>query len=216
MNYLAHVFLARHSSEAMIGGLLGDFVKGSIDTYPAEIRAGILLHRAIDRYTDSHVMVRASCALMSTRRRRFAGIMVDVFFDHFLARHWHRYTDMPLPVFTRAAYGQLLARSAEFPPRLQRVLPHMAADDWLASYRDVEVIDAAINGISRRFRRANPLQGGAQEMLDNYAPLEENFLRFFPELMQFVCMTRDQAAMLDAVSVNKPGIKRAGTPLSFA
>lgn len=195
----------------MIGGLLGDFVKGSIDAYPAEIHAGILLHRAIDRYTDVHAMVRASCALVSTRRRRFAGIMVDVFFDHFLARHWHRYTDMSLPVFTRATYRQLLARSAEFPPRLQCVLPYMAAHDWLASYHDVQAIDAAINGISRRFRRANPLLGGAQEMLDNYAPLQENFLRFFPELMQFVHVTRDQAAVFRATPSNPPGVTHANT-----
>jgi acyl carrier protein phosphodiesterase len=194
MNYLAHVFLARHSSEAMIGGLLGDFVKGSIHGYPAEIRAGILLHRAIDRYTDTHNIVRASCALVSARRRRYAGIMVDVFFDHFLARHWPRFADVPLHVFTRATYAELLARSAEFPQRLQCILPHMAADDWLASYHDVQAIDAAINGISRRFRRANPLLGGAQEMLDNYASLQANFLQFFPELLRFVRVTLDQEA----------------------
>ena len=186
MNYLAHVFLARHSSAAMIGGLLGDFVKGSIHGYPAEIRAGIVLHRAIDRYTDAHHLVRSSCALMSVRRRRYAGIMVDVFFDHFLACHWHRYTQTPLSVFTHATYAELLARSAEFPQRLQHVLPHMTQHDWLGSYQEVEAIDAAINGISRRMRRANPLLGGAQEMLDNYASLQANFLQFFPDLLQFV------------------------------
>lgn len=83
----------------------------------------------------------------------------------------------------------------------------MAAHDWLASYHDVQAIDAAINGISRRFRRANPLLGGAQEMLDNYAPLQENFLRFFPELMQFVRATREQAAVFE-VSVSTPGVTR--------
>jgi acyl carrier protein phosphodiesterase len=205
MNYLAHVFLARHSSEAMIGGLLGDFVKGSIHAYPAQIRAGILLHRAIDRYTDAHCVVRASCALVSARRRRFAGIMVDVFFDHFLARHWQRFADTPLPVFTQAAYSGLLARSGEFPQRLQRVLPQMAAHDWLGSYQDVEAIDAAINGISRRLRRANTLLGGAQEMLDNYAALQANFLRFFPELLCFVQEMRDQEALSEAT------LRRTGT-----
>jgi acyl carrier protein phosphodiesterase len=191
MNYLAHVFLARHSSEAMIGGLLGDFVKGSIHGYSDGIRAGIRLHRAIDRYTDSHDIVRASCALVSARRRRYASIMVDVFFDHFLACHWQRYSATPLTAFTRDAYAELLARSAEFPQRLQYVLPRMAADDWLASYHDVRIIDAAINGISQRFRRANPLLGGAQEMLDNYELLQGNFLQFFPELLRFVRTTLD-------------------------
>lgn len=195
MNYLAHVFLARHSSEAMIGGLLGDFVKGTINDYPRGIRAGILLHRAIDRYTDAHDTVRASCALMSVRRRRFAGIMVDVFFDHFLACHWHRYTQTPLPAFTRDTYRQLLAHRGELPPRLQRVLPLMVANDWLASYREVEAVDAAINGISCRFRRANSMMGGAQEMLDNYAALSANFLQFFPELLHFVRLWCDQDSL---------------------
>jgi acyl carrier protein phosphodiesterase len=195
MNYLAHVFLARHSNDAMIGGMLGDFVKGSIHAYPAEVRAGILLHRAIDRYTDNHALVRASCALVSARRRRYAGIMVDVFFDHFLARHWQRFADTSLPAFTRHAYAQLLARSAEFPPRLQYILPRMAADDWLAAYRDFSAIDAAINGIARRFRRANPLPGGARELLDNYAALQANFLDFFPELLQFVQAAREAEAL---------------------
>ena len=189
----------------MIGGLLGDFVKGSIHRYPAEIRAGILLHRAIDRYTDAHSIVRASRALVSVRRRRFAGIMMDVFFDHFLARHWQSFADTPLPAFTRATYVELLARSGEFPERLQRILPHMAAHDWLGSYQDVEAIDAAINGIARRFRRANTLQGGAQEMLDNYAVLQVNFLRFFPELLCFVQAMRDQEAVCAAT------LRRTGT-----
>lgn len=189
----------------MIGGLLGDFVKGSIHAYPAQIREGILLHRAIDRYTDAHGIVRASCALVSARRRRFAGIMVDVFFDHFLARHWQRFADTSLPVFTRAAYTELLARSGEFPPRLQRILPHMAAHDWLGSYEDVAAIDAAINGISRRFRRANTLLGGAQELLDNYAALQANFLQFFPELLCFVQAMRDQEAVFAAT------LRRTGT-----
>jgi acyl carrier protein phosphodiesterase len=151
--------------------------------------AGILLHRAIDRYTDEHPAVRASCALISPARRRFAGILVDVFYDHFLARHWQRFTDQSLVAFTKQVYATLLPRAASYPLRLQRMLPHMVADDWLASYAEIDSVDAALHGIARRFQRyprAVVLADGVQELQHNYAVLEIKFLDFFPELLGFV------------------------------
>lgn len=191
MNYLAHAFLSRSSPELLIGGLLGDFVKGRerLQQYSPAVRAGILLHRAIDRYTDAHPTVHTSCALISSARRRFAGILVDVFYDHFLARHWLRYTEQPLEDFTRQVYATLLPHTASYPERLQRLLPRMAADDWLASYAEIESVDAALHGIARRFQRfprAAVLADGVQELLHNYAALERHFLGFFPELLGFV------------------------------
>ena len=190
MNYLAHAFLSRASPELLIGGLLGDFVKGALgERYTPAVRAGILLHRAIDRYTDAHPTVRASCALISPVRRRFAAILVDVFYDHFLARHWQRYADLPLEEFTQQVYATLLPHTPDYPERLQRILPRMAADDWLASYAEIESVDAALHGIARRFQRyprAVVLNDGVQELLLNYAALEQQFLEFFPELLGFV------------------------------
>jgi acyl carrier protein phosphodiesterase len=189
MNFLAHAFLSRSSPEMLIGGMLGDFVKGALgERYTPAMRAGILLHRAIDRYTDAHPTVRASCALISPARRRFAAILVDVFYDHFLARHWQRYADLPLEAFTQQVYATLLPHTASYPERLQRILPHMAADDWLASYAEIESVDAALHGIARRFQRfprAAVLADGVQELLDHYAALEQCFLDFFPDLLGF-------------------------------
>ncbi len=190
MNFLAHAFLSRSSPELLIGGLLGDFVKGALgERYTPTMRAGILLHRAIDRYTDAHAIVRASCTLISPVRRRFAAILVDVFYDHFLARHWSRYTELPLEDFTQQVYSTLLPDIASYPERLQRMLPRMAADDWLASYAEIESVEAALHGIARRFQRyprAIVLNDGMQELLLNYAALEQQFLDFFPELLGFV------------------------------
>jgi acyl carrier protein phosphodiesterase len=191
MNYLAHAFLSRSSPELLIGGLLGDFVKGRehLKQYSPAVRAGIHLHRAIDRYTDSHPIVRASCACISPARRRFAAILVDVFYDHFLARHWTRYAELPLENFTQQVYATLLPEIASYPERLQRMLPRMAAEDWLASYAEIEAVDAALHGIARRFRRfarAAVLADGVQELLHDYAALEQHFLEFFPELLGFV------------------------------
>jgi acyl carrier protein phosphodiesterase len=197
MNYLAHAFLSRSSPELLIGGMLGDFVKGRehLQQYRPAVCAGILLHRAIDRYTDAHVIVRASCTCISPVRRRFAAILVDVFYDHFLARHWTRYAELPLEDFTQQVYATLLPEIASYPERLQRMLPRMAADDWLASYAEIESVDLALHGIARRFQRfprAAVLADGVQELVRNYAVLEQNFLDFFPELLSFVeSATRD-------------------------
>lgn len=190
MNYLAHVFLQRSSPDLLIGGLLGDFVKGAIDTrYSPTVQEGILLHRDIDRYTDRHPIVRASTALISPLRRRFAGILVDVFYDHFLARHWARYSEQDLEVFTHQVYTTLASRSEDYPERLQRMLPFMTEQDWLASYMHIEAVDAALHGIARRFQRyprAAVLGDGVQELIQNYDALERQFLEFFPDLIAFV------------------------------
>lgn len=191
MNYLAHAFLARATPELLTGGMLGDFVKGEwqLHDYPPDIRAGIHLHRAIDRFTDSHPAVLASRALISPVRRRFAGILVDVFYDHYLARHWGRFSDQPLGEFTGHVYATLWPQRAGFPERLQRILPWMRADDWLASYAEVEAVDAALRGIARRFARyprAAVLAEGVGELLDNYDALENHFHKFFPEAQFFV------------------------------
>lgn len=189
MNYLAHMFLAGDTAEERTGALLGDFVKGSIeDRFPEAIRNGILLHRAIDRYTDAHPTVRASCMLVSDERRRFAGILVDVFYDHFLARHWRRYSAMPLNQFTQSVYAALGRDRGSHPPRLQQILPCMMRDDWLGSYGDLNAVDAALNGIARRFRRfrrAVALTNAIVELDRNYDAFEVHFLRFFPQLIRY-------------------------------
>ncbi|MFL6624210.1 MAG: ACP phosphodiesterase [Sulfurifustis sp.] len=190
MNYLAHVFLSRDTPAAVTGAMLGDFVKGQVpEHWGPEVDAAIQLHRAIDRYTDQHPAVLACRTLVSPTRRRFAGIMIDVFFDHFLARDWARYHPQPLREFTQAIYAVLLPQRAVFPPRFQRILPAMVRDDWLSAYRDLSAVNAALNGISRRFRypeRALALRDAVVELERNYTSLGAYFGEFFPQLQAFV------------------------------
>lgn len=204
MNYLAHAFLSQESSDALAGALLGDFVKGAIDhRYPPAIRGAIRLHRAIDRYTDQHAVVESSRALVSRARRRFAGILVDVFYDHFLAVHWSRFSATPLPAFTRRVYAALQPQIASYPERLQRVLPHMAREDWLASYAGLDAVDAALNGIARRlhrFARARVLTDAVCELRDNYDDLERQFLAFFPQLIEYAHAFKGNGAMRAAAA----------------
>jgi acyl carrier protein phosphodiesterase len=198
MNYLAHAYLSQESDAALVGALLGDFVKGALDDrYPPAVRDAIRLHRSIDCYTDGHALVRASRALVSRERRRFAGILVDVFYDHFLALHWGRFSATPLEAFTARVYAALQPSCTSYPPRLQRLLPHMTREDWLASYGEIEAVDAALNGIAlrfKRFERARVLGDAVEELSANYAAFEAHFLAFFPQLARHAQLTKQHAA----------------------
>jgi len=187
VNYLAHMFLSHETPAAVIGGFLGDFVKGAVgDRFNPEVERGILLHRNIDRYTDGHATVACSKRLVSPDRRRYAGIMIDVFYDHFLAKHWSRFTLVPLADFTRRIYAILNQHRHSLPERLQHMLPRMAGDDWLGSYRELQAIDAALNGIGRRFKRRNNLNNAAEELERHYMQFENHFFAFLPDLIAYV------------------------------
>jgi len=189
VNYLAHLLLSSHSSDALLGALLGDFVKGrAMHAHAPPVRDAIALHRAIDRYTDAHETVRESRTRVSSERRRFAGVLVDIFYDHFLARHWGRFCSQPLDEFTAQVYAVLRTRRSELPERLARMAPHMSAEDWLGSYAELWAVDAALQGMARRLRRfprAASLADGVQELERGYQDFERDFLSFFPRVLAF-------------------------------
>jgi len=186
MNFLAHAFLARDDADLMLGSLMGDFVKGPLDDrYGPAITRGLILHRSVDTYTDSHALVARSRARVGPARRRYAGILVDLFYDHYLARNWSEYTTVPLDRFTDSVYANLLTRSHLLPERLQRIAPHMARTDWLGSYRDTAAVGEALDRIGSRLKRGNGLLGSVEDLVENYAGLEQDFRAFFPEAMQF-------------------------------
>lgn len=185
MNYLAHLHLGGQRPAQLLGSLYGDFVKGLLaGRFPPELEASIRLHRRIDAFTDSHPLIVRSMARFPTEQRRYAGIMLDVFFDHCLARDWRRYADIPLEAFTRNVYAVLHAEP-ELPERLALIAPRMAAQDWLGSYQDFEVLEQVLAGISRRLTRPAGLAGGMQQLRHLYQPLSDDFNAFYPELQAF-------------------------------
>ncbi|KJK04398.1 MULTISPECIES: ACP phosphodiesterase [Pseudomonas] len=185
MNYLAHLHLGGQQPEQLLGSLYGDFVKGPLGgRYPLALEAAIRLHRQIDVFTDSHPLVLQSLGRFPKARRRYAGIILDVFFDHCLALHWQDYADQPLAQFTGRVY-QVLAAQEALPGRLAQIAPYMAADDWLGAYREFAVLDQVFRGIARRLSRPEGMDG-ALELVDAlYAPLLEDFRAFYPELQAF-------------------------------
>ncbi|MNF90197.1 Acyl carrier protein phosphodiesterase [compost metagenome] len=185
MNYLAHLYLGGQQPEQLLGSLYEDFVKGPLaGRYPLPLEAAIRLHRQIDVFTDNHPLVLQSLGRFPRERRRYAGIILDVFFDHCLAAHWQDYAEQPLEQFTGRVY-QVLAAQADLPGRLAQIAPSMAADDWLGSYRDFAVLEQVFRGIARRLSRPEGMDG-ALELVDAlYAPLMDDFRSFYPELQAF-------------------------------
>ena len=184
MNYLAHLLLAEQSPEGWLGALMGDFVKGRPDpSLGAALRRGIFLHRRIDSFTDAHPAHRASRNRIAGRRRRFAGIIVDLSYDHFLVLRWPRHSAAPLDEFTARVYATLTRHRDLLPPRLARIAPRMIAQDWLGSYRDLDALGAALDGIATRSPRSAPLAGAIADVRRCYGKLGDDFDVFFPELV---------------------------------
>lgn len=188
MNYLAHLYFSGNTQLSLLGNLMGDFVKGPSHSYTDhEIVTGIELHRRIDKFTDHHEVVKKSKNRISTERRRYAGIMVDVFYDHFLAKHWEHYSDHDFKRQIEFWYLKLGADSkVELPGRMQHALKKMTEEDWLSTYRTREGIADTIDRISRRIRFKNNLAGGGSELVENYRDLEQDFHDFFPQLICYV------------------------------
>ena len=188
MNYLAHLFLSPSNEEVQVGNLMGDFIKGKqVNSLPSPVREGVKLHRAIDKFTDGHAAVRQLKTLLTPERKRFHGIISDIAFDHFLAKDWHKYTKQPLNNFAFARYQTLKIHKHVMPIKMAVMVEKMIAGDWLTQYKKPESICRAIDGVSRRIRFENKLQGAGLEVLSVYEQYQLVFEQFFPELIDFSC-----------------------------
>jgi acyl carrier protein phosphodiesterase len=184
VNWLAHLLLSHPDPAEMTGQLLGDFARGiELPALPAGVARGLVLHRAIDRFTDEHPLVRASRARLPPALRFARGVAVDVLYDHFLARDFPEHAGLPLAEFTRAAYAALRAHAQVLPPALMRLLPHIEREDWLGSYATRDGITLVLQRMERRLRRPLPLALAAPAADD--PALAADFAAFFPALRAF-------------------------------
>ena len=189
MNYLAHLYLARPGHEAMLGALLGDFVFGTaaLQDWSPVVRREILVHRKVDRYTDEHPRVVQARSLFVEGLRRYAGIALDVYYDHCLARDWACWSDEPLDDFTAPFYRYLLSRLDELPERLRAIAPRIAAHDWLGSYRERDSVDLAVTRIATRLsRNGDRLVACLDDLRAHEAEIAAGFDAFFPQLVAHV------------------------------
>ncbi|HEY6839415.1 MAG TPA: ACP phosphodiesterase [Geobacteraceae bacterium] len=186
MNFLMHLHFSCSEPELLVGNLMGDFVKGRLeDRFSPGIRRGIELHRKIDAFAATNEVFRASRQRLDPSFGHYRGVLVDLFYDHFLAMSWDDYADVPFPVFMRHASRTLTVYEAVLPEQLRRLLPAIFTE-LLPSYVDVAGIDRALSRMAGRIRRPNPLPSGGRELRLNYEGLRKDFHLFHRQLAIFV------------------------------
>lgn len=186
MNFLAHLALSGNSDSLRVGNFIGDFVKGKqLEQYPKAIQQGIRLHREIDFYTDQHPIVMQSKDRLRSKYRHYAGVIVDMFYDHYLAVHWPQFSQEPLQEFVQYNYTLLQSYATQFPDRARYMLPYMIDGDWLQGYKEIEGINQALSGMSRRTRFDSKMEHASKDLQQFYPEFETEFLAFFPKIQTF-------------------------------
>lgn len=186
MNYLAHLFLAEDSAESLIGNLAADFVKGPLrDQFTPGIREGIRQHRRIDAFTDTHPQVAAFRRVLIPEHGHYARVISDVFFDHFLAINWQRYSRESLQSFLERIYAVIDPHASSLPDRLRFVYSRMRDEQWLLSYAEVEGVRITLTNMSKRLSRRPHLETATHHLVDSRAELERRFHDFFPDVVAF-------------------------------
>mgnify|MGYP000194350434 CR=1 FL=1 len=182
----------------MVGNLLPDFTKQiSVQEYSSDVLQGVELHRFIDRYTDNHPIFKQSRNRISTERRRFSPILIDIFYDHFLAINWEQYSDDSLLESTQSYYLKLSQADIALPLRLTEAIERMPKIDLLYNYRTLKGIEHAVNRVSQRIRFENNLHGGIVELENNFLELEVDFHLFFVQLQDAVKRYKESGSSID-------------------
>jgi acyl carrier protein phosphodiesterase len=193
MNYLAHLFLAGRTAESMLGNLAGDFVKGALgDRFTPGVRQGIVEHRKIDEFTDTHPAVASFRRVIGAEQGHYSRVISDVFFDHFLSRHWSDYSAETRDEFLRRVFDTLDPHIDDMPGHLRFVYPRMRDGGWLESYADPRGIETALRNLSRRFSRAPRLETAVHLLDDARDELLAHFREFFPDAIAYVKTIRSR------------------------
>ncbi|CAH8286376.1 acyl carrier protein phosphodiesterase [Mariniflexile fucanivorans] len=186
MNYLAHIYLSGENDLVTIGNFIADGIKGkSYKKYQKNIQTGILLHRNIDTFTDAHPTVRLSTKRLHEKYGHYSGIIVDILYDHFLAKNWSRYSDVPLNEYVGNFYNSLEIHYDILPLRIQKMMPYMLTDNWLLNYASIHGISRVLEGMNRRTKNRSGMNEAVKELEEFYSDFENEFSSFFDELIFF-------------------------------
>jgi acyl carrier protein phosphodiesterase len=186
MNFLAHALLAGEKPALIVGGVVGDWIKGALPgALPGDLAQGVALHRAIDHFAESHPAFCRSRSRVSVERRRYAGVLVDVFYDHLLARNWAAVHPQPLHQYCETVYGLIRDRMHDLPASSHPGLMLMAQEDWLTSYAPIEGIANVLARMSHRARQPNPLMHGEREFLADVDGFTGDFYAWLDDAREF-------------------------------
>jgi len=188
MNHFAHLVLSQPTVESTVGNLLGDFARGvDADSLPVAVRAGLINHRAVDRYTDSHPLVLDMKLHFSQRRRRFAGIALDIYFDYLLLTHWELFDKRELDELIAEFYRRMAAGQTLMPGEdMRRVTRRMIDYNWFGCYREIDSIAESLDRVAGRIRFANDFDNAIEDLQRNHESIRDGFLEFYPQLREHV------------------------------
>ncbi len=185
MNYLAHIYLSGENTDIQIGNFMGDAIKGNkFNNYPLSFKKGILLHRQIDSFTDQHPIVRLSKKRLHSRYGHYKGVLIDIFYDYFLAKNWTNYSDVAFEKYIADFYKVLLQNQEVLPPRIQMMTPHLVSKNWFAKYDNLNGIERVLIGMAKRIKHDIPLERGIDDLKDHYTDFEADFSKFFPLIQE--------------------------------
>lgn len=186
MNYLAHIYLSGSDEDLMIGNFIADSVRGrDLENYPESVRRGIVLHRKIDSFTDRHPIVHESKNRLRPEFGKWPPVIVDVFYDHFLASGWEKYSEEPLAAFSKRFYKTIRRRKDLLPERVRGFLPYMVYGNWLLGYSRLSGVEQALRGMSHRSRFNPGMHRSVSVLEKQYGAFQEEFERFFVELRAY-------------------------------
>src|SRR6476620_7279751 len=186
MNFLAHIYLSDDNDLIKIGNFMADGIRGKhYEHLPADVQKGIVLHRAIDTFTDAHPIFRQSTKRLHEKYHHYAGVIVDVIYDHFLAKNWSKYSEEKLEDFVHRFYDSLKTNYAILTEKTQELMPYMIARDWLFNYQFKEGIARILYQMDQRTRNNSKMQYATEELNLFYDEFEQEFTLFFEDLKAF-------------------------------
>ena len=186
MNFLAHIYLSGTNTNLIIGNFIADHIRGNhFSHFSQEIQQGIFLHRQIDTFTDTHPIVRKSKRRLHKRYGHYRGIIIDIFYDHFLAKNWNTYSAIPLDFFVQEVYQLLENKKEELPKKTQELLPYMIQYNWLYNYQFFDGIEEVLQGMNRRTKLKSHMHLAINDLKELYNEFEEDFTIFFEDLRNF-------------------------------
>ncbi|MEQ3661371.1 MAG: acyl carrier protein phosphodiesterase [Flavobacterium sp.] len=187
MNFLAHIYLSGDDDLIKIGNFMADGIRGNnYLNYPEKIQKGVILHRAIDTFTDAHPIWRQSKHRLHERYGHYAGVIIDILYDHFLAKNWNEYSNEDLEVYVDLFYQSLKDNYEVLSPKTKNLMPYMIESNWLVSYATIAGIERILFQMDYRTKNKAQMQNAVQELQEFYAEFEEEFTLFFKDLIQMV------------------------------
>ena len=187
MNFLAHAYLSGDNKKILLGNFIGDFIKGrqALAQLEGDVIRGVELHRAIDEYTDNHPIVHESKDRLREKYRHYAGVIVDVYHDHFLATHWKEFHSQPLTQFAADTYEAVKSFEKILPEKFKHMFPYMVRGNWLVGYAEINGVHRALSGMASRSPYESKMELASGDLRKYYTEFENEFERFFPELKHF-------------------------------